>query len=94
MQEHVLGWGLNLEKNTKKKTVCTLSGTVVNCLRWQKKITYEHIFRVSNVYIFIPTQLKCCKMMTVSSKTEKRCFGDVMLVLQTMWNEYMRSLPP
>lgn len=60
------------KKKKKKKRLCTLSGTAVNYVLFccRKKITYEHIFRVSNVYIFIPTQLKSCKMMTVSCKTE------------------------
>lgn len=38
-----------------------------------QKIAYEPIIRVSNVYIFIPTRLKCCKMKTVSCKTAVLC---------------------
>lgn len=48
-----------------------------------QKVSREHIIRVSNVYIFIPTQLKCCwddecpvkKAKKQKKKTQKkRCF--------------------
>lgn len=44
--------------------------------------SHNDIFRGSNVYIFIPTQLKCCKKATMSSIIGIGAFKNVEPVLQ------------